>query len=493
MEAHPLALRARLRAARSFAWLRRPLTAALLAVLCTLGFAAAQARAADDGPYAIHSMLQLNSPYGFKQAMFAEAAKAGASEIRVDVSLGALNNPWLSAAMWQGVNDYMQLSAQYQLPVLVDLNASNDISLETCQPGVDPATGLCGVSDLTGYYNEVAALVRYTRGVIDDFEVVNEPDGSWAFSGTPQQYAGMLSTAYQAVHDNDPNGRVLLGGIMSPSDGGWLEQVFATPGYDAAQKFDIANVHIRDTLANLLGDVMGWRKFFTFFGDGNVPLWVTETGYPSDPAWQFDPSFRGTDVPSGQAEQAAFLAKALPTMLYAGAARVFVTERDDMTGMFASEGVLGGAVTDADENSPNPIEKPAFATFEQLVQAWEVAPFPAPSLAVAPPPAPTPAPTTPPATTTSTGPSTTAPATPKSSAPPPAHVTSSKPSSPAKKPAAKKPAAKKPAAKKRAGRKPASKKKASAKHRPASHKAPLRRRKAATRQPGHAPPKPACG
>src|SRR5579859_4518231 len=190
--------------------------AVIAAALCLASSAAAPAAASapTGGPYALHSMLQLNSPYPFKQAMFAAAAAAGASEIRVDASLGALNNPWIQAEMWQGVDDYKQLSQQYSMPVLMDLNASNDQSLETCQPGADPSMGLCGVTDLSGYYDEVATLVRYTRGVIDDFEVVNEPDGSWAFTGTPQQYAGMLATAYQAIHDNDPAGRVVLGGIM---------------------------------------------------------------------------------------------------------------------------------------------------------------------------------------------------------------------------------------------------------------------------------------
>jgi hypothetical protein len=446
---------------------RRLAAVAIAAIVLLLGLNAAQARAATDGPYAIHSMLQLNSPYGFKQAMFAEAAKAGGSEIRVDASLGALNNPWLSTAMWQGVDDYMELSEQYHLPVLIDLNASNDISLETCQPGIDPNTGLCGVTDLTGYYNEVAALVQHTRGVIDDFEVVNEPDGSWSFTGTPQQYAGMLATAYQAVHDNDPNGRVLLGGMMTLSDTDWLAAVFATPGFDAAHKFDIANVHLRDSLASLPGDVIAWRKFFTFFGDGNLPLWVTEAGYPSNPAWQYDEGYRGTDAWSGLEEQATFLTKALPAMLYAGAARVFVTERDDLSYEYASEGLLGGSVTDADENDPAPVEKPAYTAFATLAAQWQASPMPVHPLAYVPPPAPDPTPATTPAPPSpSTPPSSQqhpTPAKPASKTPPP-----TKPTKPAaKKPSARKPSARKPSARKPGAKKPGARKPTRRRHGPA--------------------------
>jgi hypothetical protein len=277
--------------------------------------------------------------------------------------------------------------------VLLDFNASNDPSLESCAPGVDPTRGLCGISDLQGYSDEIAAVVRHTRGVIDDFEVVNEPDAGWAFSGTPQQYAGMLTTAYAAVHDNDPAGRVVLGGIMTPSNTSWLAAVFTTPGVNAAHAFDIANVHLRDTVANVTGQLLAWRKFFTFFGDGGLPLWVTETGYPADPAYQYDPAFRGTDAATGAAAQAAYLAKEIPALLFVGATRIFVTERDTAGAQYASEGLLGGQVTDADENDPAPQPRPAYTVFSELAATLTASP-PTP---VAPPPPPPPPPASPPA------------------------------------------------------------------------------------------------
>jgi hypothetical protein len=64
-------------------------------------------------------------------------------------------------------------------------------------------------------------------------------------------------------------------------------------------------------------------------------MWVTETGYPSDPAYQTDPGYRG-----GAASQAKWMSRVIPAMLGSGAAMVFVTERDSMSGRFASEGIL---------------------------------------------------------------------------------------------------------------------------------------------------------
>jgi hypothetical protein len=345
------------------------------ALVCALAIAVATATApaasaAAENPYALHSMLQVSSPPELKQQMFAQAAAAGASEIRLDASLGALNNPWISDAMWNGLDDYVSLSRQYGVRALIVLNSSNDPRLETCQPGVDPSGGQCGVTDLADYYTEIATLVQRVRGTIDDFEIVNEPDGQWTFTGTPAQYAAMLSTAYAAVHDNDPSGRVVLGGIMTPADRSWLATSFTTPGFDAVHKFDVANVHLRAPLASLPAQLLGWRKFFTFFGDQNVPMWVTETGYPSDPAYQYDPGFRGVDAPSGQAAQAAFLSKSLPGLLFAGAAKVFVTERDNLSGEYASEGLLGGNVADDAQGTPAPIAKNAFYTFSSLAHSW---------------------------------------------------------------------------------------------------------------------------
>ena len=157
---------------------------------------------------------------------------------------------------------------------------------------------------------------------------------------------------------------MLLGGISGLSGENWLAQVFAAAGPDALHAFDIANIHERDRLDLLAGDVGAWRWFFA--ADGFTgPLWITEHGYPADPAFQYDPSYAG-----GGASQAAFLGASIPTLLDAGAAKVFVTERDNLGGQFASEGVLGGDVLDPPPADAQPIEKPAFATVRALADCY---------------------------------------------------------------------------------------------------------------------------
>ncbi len=291
-----------------------------------------------DTPFGFHSMLYLNSPTPLKQLMFSEAQAAGVSWIRVDISLGALENPYISQQMWADVSQYEQLSEQYGIQVLADL-PDTDGSLTTCSALSDDPTR-CGISDPTAlvtYGQEIGALAAATTGVINDFEIINEPDSPSSFTGTPQQYAWMLRTAYDAIHQANPDSQVAIGGIMNPVDETWVAQVFATPGADAAQAFDIANIHLRDPLDDLSSEVTSWQTFFAQYDEDAKPLWVTETGYASDPDYQEDPEFHGTDSDSGLFYQAAYIKALVPTLLTAGVAKIFVTERDNLTDKSASE------------------------------------------------------------------------------------------------------------------------------------------------------------
>ena len=125
---------------------------------------------------------------------------------------------------------------------------------------------------------------------------MNEPDGDWAFEGTPEEYAAMLSAAYDGIKARVPDAQVVLGGLMRPHEPGWLERVFATPGADAIHKFDIANVHLRgpvDAVVRRYGEFRAWLGAHGFDG----PLWVTEHGYPADPAFQVDPRLHAAATP----------------------------------------------------------------------------------------------------------------------------------------------------------------------------------------------------
>jgi hypothetical protein len=307
-------------------------------------------------------MLQLNSPYGFMQDMFAEATGMHASAIRLDVA------PALVFAMpswppdFSGLDRVIALSEQYHLRVVGDL-LTIPPWIAACQTPT-PQPTRCGTDDLSDYRSMIAQIVAHADPVIRDWEIWNEPDTATFFNGTPQQYAQMLRVAHDVIKTIDPQANVLLGGISGVWGMNWLAQVFAVPGPDAAHAFDIANVHERGRLDGLAADIASWKRFLAGYGFAG-PLWVTEHGYPSDPASQYDPAYA-----SGSLSQATYLTASIPTLLEAGAGEVFVTERDNLDGEFASEGVLGGDVLDPPVADPQVIEKPAFGAVRAIADCY---------------------------------------------------------------------------------------------------------------------------
>jgi hypothetical protein len=177
-----------------------------------------------------------------------------------------------------------------------------------------------------------------------------------------------LAISYNAIHSADPHAHVLLGGVMDPGPAGraWVSEMLATPGVNAVHRFDVANIHIRARAALVGSIVRRWRAYFARVGfDG--PLWVTETGYAADPHFQNDPAYQG-----GAVAQAQYLVDALTAMIRAGATRAFVTERDSLSGTFASEGVL--ETTDPLTASPRCIRRPAFYAIRSLARRYSRGP-----------------------------------------------------------------------------------------------------------------------
>jgi hypothetical protein len=338
-----------------------------LAAACVFAAAAcpsAHAAARADSPYALHSMIYADAPPTFKAAMFRHAAALGASSIRVDVSVAAIARAD-GRRDWSSLDAYMALARTCRLQV-VGVLLDTPTWLAACPPRTPLLENYrCPVSDPDRYARLAGEIAAHARGIIDDWEIRNEPDGRWAYLGTPRDYARELTAAAAAIHAANGRARVLLGGVMTLSSRPWLRAVLRT---GAARAIDVANVHIRGSLAGLPRVIAAWRVFFARHGV-RAPLWVTEFGYPSDPRFQTDPGFD-----DGERAQAAYLARALPALLRAGAARVFVTERDNLGGAFASEGLLGGLVADPPQPDPVIRPKPAAGTFTRLAKNGSQAP-----------------------------------------------------------------------------------------------------------------------
>ena len=126
---------------------------------------------------------------------------------------------------WSGVDRVAALARRYQVPVVAVLTHVPD-HITTCNTN---HTVSCPAGDVESYGRYAALIAERLEGVADHLEIVNEPDGKWAFKGSPQEYARMLDAAHRHIRVRVPGASVLLGGLMY-QDKDWINRMLATPG-----------------------------------------------------------------------------------------------------------------------------------------------------------------------------------------------------------------------------------------------------------------------
>jgi hypothetical protein len=88
------------------------------------------------------------------------------------------------------------------------------------------------------YCSYVGETVKHFAGRLRYWQIWNEPNGGF-WKGTPQQYARLLAAAGKAIHQANPNAKV-LGLNMAFCDVIWAEKILSLVPYDC---FDIACFH----------------------------------------------------------------------------------------------------------------------------------------------------------------------------------------------------------------------------------------------------------
>ena len=83
-----------------------------------------------------------------------------------------------------------------------------------------------------------AEAARRYRGKVDYWQIWNEPNGGF-WKGTPEQYAALLAESGKAIHEANPDAKV-LGLNMAFCDVIWAERVLKQVPYDC---FDVACFH----------------------------------------------------------------------------------------------------------------------------------------------------------------------------------------------------------------------------------------------------------
>jgi hypothetical protein len=339
----------------------------LVSTAAALCAAAGPARA--DQPVSSHAMVHTCcTPAAMKERIFAEARASGAEFIRVDIELNGIFEGAGSREHpdWRALDEVIALAERHDLRVL-GLLLGMPTWLSSC-PRRGAEAALCAARDPAEFGRLAAATAAHASSSIEHWQILNEPDADWAFKGTPEDYAHMLRAAYDGIDDRVPEAQVVMGGVERPREREWIERMLGTPGADAARKFDIAALHLRLRLRNELADLPAylrtWRDLLAARGF-HGPVWVTEHGYPADPAFQWDPAYRG-----GPAAQAAFLGESIPRLADAGADQVFVTLRDNLWGEYLSEGLVH---IDQSEPTLPATRRPAFEVARSLSGEWDLA------------------------------------------------------------------------------------------------------------------------
>ena len=324
---------------------------AALVVLLLLLVPAAPAAGA--GRLAAHGMIYLDSPPSFKEAMFAQAASLGASDIRVDVDVSEIVHG--DARDWTGLDEDVALARKYHLGVLAVL-LGTPADLQRCDASVPEFFRFrCPAGDENRYAGYVGEVVRRAGGAIGAWQVLSEPDNPLMFHGSLLDYARRLVASSRAIRT--AGGRVVLADLASENRLAYLRRLLKQPGVRGS--FDIAALSLRGSVRSVVSGGRKLRRALAAGGFGG-PAWVTEHGYPADTKFQWDPDYVG-----GAQAQARYLAASLPRLLKL-AQRVFVTLRDSRGGPWASEGLLTGTVMDPPQPDPVVARRPAARVFQRL-------------------------------------------------------------------------------------------------------------------------------
>jgi hypothetical protein len=318
--------------------------------------------AAQAAPISSHAMVySCCTPPELAERIFAEAAATGSEYIRVDVQMTDVfekeGGRLVEEPDWSGLDRMTELARRHGLKVLGIL--LNPPSWLTSCPTRFPHHVSCPVADAAEFGRLAGEIAAHAGAAVDHWEILNEPDGDWAFEGSPEEYARMLVAARAGIAARAPEDRIVLGGMMSPHEREWLERLLAVPG--AAQSFDIANVHLRGSVAGVVNRYLEVRARLAGHGFAG-PLWVTEHGYAAEPAFQSDPIYRG-----GDDAQARYLTQSLVGLGEAGAEQIFVTLRDQGTGAYATEGLARISETPGYEVQ----RRPAFAAVQRAALNWD--------------------------------------------------------------------------------------------------------------------------
>ena len=137
-------------------------------------------------------------------------------------------------------------------------------------------------ADFDEFGEFVFDLVTRYKDRIHSWELWNEPDIEWYWTGTPEEFARYIKVGSDAVRRADPTATIVLGGIAYQPD--FIRTLFRDHG--VSPYVDVVNMHNyyetwhHGPVENIGEYIRRVDEIVERYGDGQ-PLWMAEVGYSS--------------------------------------------------------------------------------------------------------------------------------------------------------------------------------------------------------------------
>jgi hypothetical protein len=170
------------------------------------------------------------------------------------------------------------------------------------------------------------------------WEMWNEPEWTYFWTGTSADYKQLLKVGYQATKAACPDCKVLFGGLhywANTSYYRWvLNQINADPAAPANNYFfDVMSVHLYSRSSSIYSEINEIRSGMSTYNVGDHPIWLTETGVPVWGDVPYNPKY---DYAATRDEAAAYVIQSYANAWAVDIERYFFfrTNDQDMTEYF---------------------------------------------------------------------------------------------------------------------------------------------------------------
>jgi hypothetical protein len=254
---------------------------------------------------------------------------------------------------WSSVDRFVKAARAKQIEVLFTIRTTFREETKKHKPkgGAIQQIGSPSV-EIKEWVHFVEALANRYRGQGVNYEIENEVNSEAFWKGTLEEYLELLKKGYDVIKKADPQAKVLPSAMAcgithnfqsaSASREAWKRHDRWFQAIQSTKKFDVLNIHNYYFPSDIVANGLTFRSYLEHIhdlmkdsGSGDLPVWITETGFVSLPT---DASGR---MDNGSPEkQAKWLTEAYQQAFGLGVGRIYwLLLRDAKEPYFGSMGL----------------------------------------------------------------------------------------------------------------------------------------------------------